>query len=85
MMKFMVGRDKEILEKEEILKVVALAFEEWKERELFFETVEDPKLVDYAIYQMEASRLKYIYFLNKLREEAEKEDYNEEEASLNHS
>lgn len=85
MMKFMVGRDKEILEKEEILKVVALAFEEWKERELFFETVEDPKLVDYAIYQMEASRLKYIYFLNKLREEAEKEGYNEEEASLNHS
>ena len=75
MMKFKLDKDKEVLEKEETLKIVALAFKEWKERELFFETVEDPEMVDYAIYQMEASRLKYIYFLNKLRKEEE---------SLNH-
>ena len=84
MMKFMVGKDKEGLEREDTLEVVALAFREWKERELFFETVEDPKLVDFAIYQMEASRLKYIYLLNKLRKEVDKEEDNEEKSSLNH-
>ena len=84
MMRFMEKKDKEVVEREETLKVVALAFEEWKEKELFFETVEDPNLVDYAIYQMEASRLKYMYLLNTLRKEMEKENHNEKEGSLNH-
>ena len=83
-MKFMEKRDKDALEKKDTLEVVALAFKEWKEKELFFETVEDPNLVDFAIYQMEASRLKYIYLLNKLRKKAEDEDCDEKESSLNH-
>ena len=82
-MKFMEKRDKEVIQREESLKLVALAFEEWKEREEFFEAVEEPELVDYAIYQMEASRLKYIYLLNKLRKEVEREEDNEERSSLN--
>lgn len=81
MMKFMEKKDKEIKEKDEFLKIVALAFKEWKEKERMFEMVSDPELVDYVIYQMEASRLKYIYLLNKLRQE---EEYKEKENSLNH-
>lgn len=81
MMKFMEKKDKEIKEKDEFLKIVALAFKEWKEKEKMFEMVSDPELVDYVIYQMEASRLKYIYLLNKLRQE---EEYKEKENSLNH-
>ena len=83
-MKFMEKRGKDALEKKDTLEVVALAYKEWKEKELFFETVEDPKLVDFAIYQMEASRLKYIYLLNKLRKKIEVEDQDEKESSLNH-
>lgn len=82
-MKFMEKRDKEVIQREESLKLVASAFEEWKEREELFEVVEDPELVDYVIYQMEASRLKYIYLLNKLRKEVEREGDNEERSSLN--
>lgn len=85
MMKFMEKKDKEVLESEEMLKNVALAFKEWKERESLFENIDDPELVDYAIYQMEASRLKYVYLLNKLRKIEVKEEYNEKETSLNPS
>ena len=83
MMRFMEKKDKEVSESEEMLKLVALAFKEWKERESFFEAVDDPELVDYAIYQMEASRLKYVYLLNKLRKKQENEEDNENETSLN--
>lgn len=85
MMKFMEKKDKEVLESEEMLKLVARAFKEWKERESFFEAVDEPELVDYAIYQMEASRLKYIYLLNKLRKDQEKEEDDEKQASLNNN
>ena len=83
MMKFMEKKDKKVLESEEMLKLVALAFKEWKERENLFENIDDPELVDYAIYQMEASRLKYVYLLNKLRKKQENEEDNENETSLN--
>lgn len=79
MMKFNLGKDKEVGEREEMLKLVALAFKQWKERERMFESVTDPDLVDYAIYQMEASRLKYIYLLKKMRKEDQAE-----ETSLDH-
>lgn len=80
-------KDKETKEREEMLKLVALAYKQWKERESLFQDVIDPDLIDYAIYQMEASRLKYIYLLKKFREEEVKKDIREdnlEDPSLNH-
>ena len=36
-------------------------------RENFFNNVNDPDLVDYAIYDVEAARRKYQYLLKKAR------------------
>ena len=41
---------------------------DWQKSQIFFQNVSDPDLVDYAIYKMEASRLKYIYLLKQARE-----------------
>lgn len=57
-------------EREEMLEIIKLAHNQWKARELFFQEVTDPDLVDYAIHELEASKLKYFYLLKKIREEA---------------
>lgn len=56
-------------EKDQLLENIKLAHKQWKARELFFQEVTDPDLVDYAIYELEASKLKYYYLLKKIREE----------------
>ncbi|NLV88817.1 MAG: DUF2508 family protein [Tissierellia bacterium] len=56
-------------EMEEMLESLRNAHNEWKDKEKFFQEVTDPDLVDIAIYEMEASKIKYIYLLKKLKEE----------------
>ena len=58
-------------EREEIIKNLKIAHGEWMERERYFQEVVNPDLIDFAIYEMEASRLKYIYLLKLLRKEKE--------------
>ena len=53
---------------EEILENLEHAHNEWKKKEKFFQEVTDPDLIDVAIYELEASKIKYIYLLKKLRE-----------------
>ncbi len=60
--------NKEKCEDEELLECLKQAEEEWKEKEEFFNTVTEPDLIDYAIYDMEASKKKYTYFLKKIKE-----------------
>jgi len=45
------------------------ALSKWKTAEKFLNEVSDPALVDFAIYELEAARRKYIYILGKIREE----------------
>lgn len=78
-------KDKGTLQREEMLKLVAEAFKQWKERESIFQNATDPDLVDYSIYQMEAARLKYIYLLKKFREEEPGGRENPEGPALNPS
>jgi len=54
--------------REEMLANLRLAHKEWKDKENYFESVTDPDLIDYAIYDMEASKLKYIYLLKQMKE-----------------
>lgn len=54
--------------RDEMLEDLRLAHKEWKDKESFFESVTDPDLIDYAIYDMEASKLKYIYLFKKVKE-----------------
>lgn len=55
-------------ERQIIIESLQDAKQEWKDQEEYFQHVTEPELVDYAIYQIEASRLKYIYLLKKIKE-----------------
>ncbi len=57
-------KDKEI---SEMLENIRIAHGEWKTKEKLFQEVTDPDLVDFAIYELEASKLKYMYLLKLLK------------------
>lgn len=77
------GTDKD---KDELLRNIALAHKEWKDKENYFQAVTDHDLVDYSIYEIEASRRKYLYLLKKMREIYEtSEKYESTETSMTHS
>ena len=44
---------------------VALALQAWKDSEKYFENVSDPELVEFAVYEMEAARRKYMFLLKR--------------------
>ncbi|MFA5523213.1 MAG: YaaL family protein [Tissierellales bacterium] len=58
----------EISEDEKFLDQLSQAHEEWQNAEIYFQSITEPDLIDYAIYKMEASRTKYIYLLKQARE-----------------
>lgn len=41
---------------------------EWMDSMEYFRNASQPELIDYAIYSMEATRLKYFYFIKLARE-----------------
>lgn len=55
-------------EKEKIIESLRLAEKEWKDKEEYFQSVTEPDLIDHAIYELEASKIKYIYLLKKVKE-----------------
>lgn len=55
-------------EDEKMIESLKKAHEEWKNKEVYFQSVSDPDLVDHAIYELEASKIKYIYLLKKVKE-----------------
>jgi len=55
--------------KDDLVEELKRAKNEWIAAEKYFESVSDPDLVEYAIYNMEAAKRKYIYLLKKAREE----------------
>lgn len=56
-------------EEDEKLRLLREAHKEWKTKEEYFNHVVDFDLVDYAIYDAQASKLKYMYLLKKIKEE----------------
>lgn len=58
-------------EKEERMrkKLIHDAHRQWMEKEEYFRCVSDSDLVDFAIYDMEASKRKYMYLLNNFKKE----------------
>ncbi|MFS8542028.1 MAG: YaaL family protein [Tissierellales bacterium] len=59
-------------EQQHILDGLKNAYREWRMNEEYFEWVTDPDLIDYAIYEIKASKIKYSYFLKKAKEMANK-------------
>ena len=49
---------------------VRQAREEWLSAVNLFQSAADPQLVEYAVYQMEASRRRYMYLLRLAGEKA---------------
>ncbi|MCR2044263.1 DUF2508 family protein [Anaerosalibacter massiliensis] len=58
---------KALTEEQEIVNNIKEAFKEWKSKERYFESVTDPDLIDHAIYEIEACKIKYIYFLKQAK------------------
>ena len=48
---------------------VLKAMEQWQEAQRYFESVSDTDLVDYAIYEAEAARRKYMLLLKRYAQE----------------
>jgi hypothetical protein len=43
------------------------ALDEWHAAESYFNSIDDPDLVEYALYEVEAARRKYEYLMRKIR------------------
>lgn len=58
-------------EKEDIARkeLIHDAHRQWMEKEEYFRCVSDSDLVDFAIYDMEASKKKYMYLLKNFKKE----------------
>lgn len=48
---------------------VKQAYADLKAAENYFDNVDDPDLIDFAIYDIEAAKKKYAYMLKKARQE----------------
>ncbi|MGE5495637.1 MAG: DUF2508 family protein [Burkholderiales bacterium] len=51
---------------------VRQAYSDLKAAENYFDNVDDPDLIDFAIYDLEAAKKKYEYMLKKAREDYHK-------------
>ena len=58
---------KEKTEEEKMLESLKKAHREWKDKEEYFQSVKEPELIDHAIYELEASKIKYMYLLKKMK------------------
>lgn len=56
-------------DRNQLIDDIRLAHSQWKAKEIYFQEVTDPDLVDYAIFELEASKLKYVYLLKKMKKE----------------
>ncbi|MDR7869723.1 MAG: DUF2508 family protein [Tissierellaceae bacterium] len=54
---------KEKQKQDEMLESIQRAQREWMDKENYFDFATDPDLVDFAIYDIEASKRKYAYLL----------------------
>ena len=55
-------------ENQEFVEIIKKAYVEWKSAEKTFQNVSDPDLIDYAIYNIEATKARYIYLLKQAKE-----------------
>ena len=46
-------------------KEILEAMDAWRSAQEYFESVVEPELIDYAIYQLEATKRRYMYMLSR--------------------
>lgn len=69
-MLFMKNKEKQ---QDQRAQQVLRAMEQWQEAQRYFESVSDTDLVDYAIYEAEAARRKYMLLLKRYAQERQTE------------
>jgi len=52
------------------------AYDDWRGAQNYFENVSDPDLIDFAIYDLEAAKRRYVYMLKKVRPQDDANDMN---------
>ncbi len=57
-------------EEDERKRDIEQALAKWKATERYFESVQDTDLMDFAIYEMEAARRKYVLLLRRYSRDA---------------
>ncbi len=55
---------------ESYYRSVKQAWQEWQDARQRFNQVSDPGMVDYAVYSLQAAERRYIYLLQKARQES---------------
>lgn len=63
-----VNKNKPSIEDLEMIRAIEEAKGDWERAALFFDVVDEPALVDYAIYLQQAARTRYTYLLQKAKE-----------------
>ncbi|MBC2582852.1 YaaL family protein [Clostridium sp. DJ247] len=74
--RYLAKGSKYTAEQKRLLNAVEKAREELNIAREYFNTVDDPRLVDYAIYTEEAAKAKYMYLLNEAKKNGLKVDGN---------
>jgi len=64
---YLIKKSKYTEEQKQLLSSVDKAREDLNVARQYFNTVNDPRLVDYAIYMEEAAKAKYMYLLNEAK------------------
>lgn len=64
---YLIKKSKYTEEQKRLLNAVDKAREELNIARQYFNIVNDPRLVDYAIYMEEAAKSKYMYLLNEAK------------------
>jgi len=52
---------------EELIRDIRSAQLEWENAELYFQNATESDLIDYAIYRIEAAKIKYTYLLKQAK------------------
>lgn len=64
---YLVKKSKYTEDQKRLLNAVDKAIEDLNIARQYFNAVNDPRLVDYAIYTEEAAKAKYMYLLNEAK------------------
>ncbi len=65
-----------------LVEAIDLAHKEWQEARCTFNQIDDPELIDHAIYAVEAAEKKYVYLLKKAKAMGYKAYMEEEEGRV---
>ncbi|MGE5422377.1 MAG: DUF2508 family protein [Ignavibacteriales bacterium] len=68
---FVLDQGQKRFEKWEDCSVLEAAKKDWQTAQSIFDEVNDPELIDFAVYNLKAAEKKYTYLLKRLRDQEE--------------